>query len=152
MQLVAVPTVLVALCVALAAPVAVSRQFLQKLRQGLALLLLELSRLRLAGFALPWTTAFLLLGGQCFWRVNLLRRFLAGLYRRAIPADMAYPPISQRLPHQCRMGAFRQTIRSKFGKGAREGRFARQLLPHREATYTTQGAIHGEAFDQTCRS
>src|SRR5476651_207119 len=103
MQLVAVPTVLVALCVALATTITVSRQFLQEFHQGLALLLLKLPRLNLANFALLVTAAFLFPGWGRLGHPHLLCRFLARFYRRAIPTDMAYQPISQRLPHQRRV-------------------------------------------------
>lgn len=84
-QLVAVPTILVALRVALAAPVAVSRQFLQESRQGLVLLPLTLSRLRLANFAFPETTRFFTAAGAS--------TFFAGFSRASItvPSRLIWP-------------------------------------------------------------
>ena len=89
MQLVAIPTVLISLRVALAAPVASLGQFGQHLFERLRQLPSDPLELRLPDFAAlrPSAPAF---PGDRFSRHQLpLHRRLTRLDRRAIPADVA---------------------------------------------------------------
>jgi hypothetical protein len=46
-------------------------------------------------------------------------------FSRAVPSRLSARVRAQRRPHQRRMGAFRQAVRRKFGKGPPEARFGR---------------------------
>src|SRR6185437_4208473 len=151
MQLVAIPTVPVSLCVALAAPVASLGQFGQYLFERLPQLPSDPLELRLPNFAFLRSSPPGLPGNGFSRHRQPLHRRLTCFDRRTITADVANQLTAQVFLDQRFVYAFGQLRFSELGKGPRETRFIRQPFPYRKTADPLQGTIYPQPFDQRRR-
>ena len=150
-QLVAVPTDLVALGIALRPPVARRGDVFDHLRQGLlALAKNGRFRGRRTDFT-PTRTAPFICRGRLHCGGLALNRAFASFDGGAVAADVADQLVSKIVLDQSFMHAFRQACFGKLIEGARKGGFGGQFPARRETTDAARGAINRQPLDQPPR-
>lgn len=152
-QLVAVPTDLVPLGIALRPSVARRGDVLDHLRQGL--LALAMNRRLLGGrtnIATPGTATFLRRSrGRLRCGGLALKRVFASNDGSAVAADVSDQFVPKMVLDQGFMHAFRQAGFGEFLEDTGEGGFRGQFPARRKTTDATQGAINRQPLDQTPR-